>query len=357
MAAESTFHINGQNILFTYPQCNADTGLLETWVLMKCMEIGEVGETIARQELHKDGNPHVHVGVRFNKRIDRKINISIFDYEGHHPNISTGGRGSTWAKVKAYVTKGDKDEEEDKKLAGIGFKSGEEYLAYWREKDPKKVWMRGVQFDIQARRLDKEAAAAICEEDPEPLTFDNVPEVMTKWVQEVLQGPPKDRYPCLVLLGESRTGKTTWARQLIERKYQAYSKSRFDFDSYTKDKKLWIIDDCDMTFDDGISKTVLNGTIGTITGKYRHEKRVHGMPCIWISNTAPEWLRTRYWREKGADGQPNAIFVNLTTPLWKEDVTMGSPQEQEEPPRPTGTSSMPWFHLPDFKDIVDAAEV
>lgn len=88
-------------------------------------------------------------------------------------------------------------------------------------------------------------------------------------------------------------------------------KGMWDAGAYHKKAKAWIIDDCDVDFPLGLLKTVVNGTEGTVTDKYRRKLRVHAMPCIWLCNEVPKWYteNENYW-------EPNCLVVTLTQPLW-----------------------------------------
>lgn len=77
-----TFHCNARYFLLTYSQC----GDLDPWAVSN--HLGELrGECIVAREAHVDGGTHLHTFVDFGRKF-RSRRTSIFDVDGHHPNVS-----------------------------------------------------------------------------------------------------------------------------------------------------------------------------------------------------------------------------------------------------------------------------
>nr|QIR82180.1 replication associated protein [unidentified] len=83
----------------TYPKCD-----------LKKEHVGEVLKTldgvkaiVVAEEHHKDGDPHLHAFVQFDKKARRDTNI--FDVDGHHGNVQGCRNIRDWIR---YLTKEDK---------------------------------------------------------------------------------------------------------------------------------------------------------------------------------------------------------------------------------------------------------
>lgn len=85
----------------TYAQTDADKQALLDYL----KTLMPIDEYIVAKELHQDGNPHLHVYLKFSEKT-RKKSINFFDYFGHHPNIATPNKAEGIARVKKYCMKG-----------------------------------------------------------------------------------------------------------------------------------------------------------------------------------------------------------------------------------------------------------
>lgn len=319
------YRLAGSTFLLTYTHCDGISAkTLETNVVnvfnFICADIVE--KSIAREEPHADGGVHVHVGIKLKKRINRTIHCRDFDFvqvhdmeqKVYHPNIRGAKRGENWLHVMKYVTKLDAEEESASQkrarlVSGVNHTDGATYLADLRASEPMLFFKHHTQALAVAEFVDTEHGRV--EPALPPMVFNRVPLAMQRWVSEVLLGPRCDRYRALMLVGGTRTGKTSWARRLLPPSEVAYMKGMWDAGAYHKKAKAWIVDDCDVDFPFGLLKTVVNGTEGTVTDKYRRKIRVHAMPCIWICNSLPDWYvkAVEYW-------EPNVELRMLTMPLW-----------------------------------------
>lgn len=315
------FRLCGSTWLLTYPHCPLAPGLVEREVIAGFQELGmTINRTVCRRELHADGNEHVHCGVQVTTRVNRRIQAYTFDLFDHitqknyHPNIRGAKRGERWEQLYAYVTKEDEEVQQQsakkgRLVAGMDHTDGATYLADLRELEPMLFFKHHSQALAVAEFIDTEHGRH--EPVLAPMVFNRVPIQMSSWVERVLLGPKDDRYVALMVIGGTRTGKTSWARRLLPPSEVAYMKGMWDAGAYHKKAKMWLIDDCDHGFPLEHLKTIVNGTEGTVTDKYRRKLRVHAMPCLWICNEKPRWLEENeaYWA-------PNIEVVNLTQALW-----------------------------------------
>lgn len=79
------FRINARSVFLTYPQCPLSKEELLTFL---CTLKYEAQYVIVCMEKHKDGTPHLHALINFQKKIDLQ-NQRFFDINGYHPNIQT----------------------------------------------------------------------------------------------------------------------------------------------------------------------------------------------------------------------------------------------------------------------------
>ena len=77
-----TFKISQKSFFITYPQCGE---LTKEKVLQFFTLLGAEKYAICR-ELHKDGNPHIHALIVFEKKFNSR-NQKVFDIDGKHGKI------------------------------------------------------------------------------------------------------------------------------------------------------------------------------------------------------------------------------------------------------------------------------
>lgn len=123
----------------------------------------------------------------------------------------------------------------------------------------------------------------------------------------------------LVLIGDTKLYKTTWARSLGDHWYMS---NDFNVDCLKENVKYGVMDDITLS-----QIRSWKGFIGcqrdiTVTDKYR-TKRVYkgGLPIIWCSNDDPrEEPQLKPADVRWLNG--NCVFVEITRPLWEK----GAPQ-------------------------------
>lgn len=346
--------VDGTLFMHTFPRCGIHPDevlrqVREAWARVVGLPAAVcISRDVARQELHEDGTPHVHVGIELHERVRRTISARAFDvvtplvldgehsrydlslppgtaaYDEvpvHHGNLRPAGRGMTWMTLFKYVTKGDKVAHQ-KKAAGAGFQSGQAYIAYMKESRPMDYLRCHGQVLEIAAEIDLVEARSSIPPLP-PLFFPGLfryPQLQD-WVSTVLDPTRgrQERSTCLMLIGPTRTGKSSWARRLLPPSDACYMQCEWDLNLYNIHQKLWILDDMDLSFPQKYAKLILCGKEGSVTDKYRRKVQVHSMPCIWISNSIPEWMRAdwAYWTEPGPDGFTNALVVEIDHALYE----------------------------------------
>jgi len=96
------FTFDGQHAFLTYPQCGE---LSKERLRDFLLETGDVDKFYIARELHSDGEPHIHAYVHWTRR-RRFVGASVFDVDGHHPNVQ---KPRSAKAVVAYCAKEDAD--------------------------------------------------------------------------------------------------------------------------------------------------------------------------------------------------------------------------------------------------------
>lgn len=100
-SGEKGFKWESQQTLLTYSQCDVEPQeLLE--FLKKVTEKWGINTYVIAQEKHQDGNKHLHVYLKTEKKPHMNSAERFFDYKGFHPKVE-GCR--SWKLVVKYVTK------------------------------------------------------------------------------------------------------------------------------------------------------------------------------------------------------------------------------------------------------------
>lgn len=183
-----TFRFQGRHVFLTYARC--DKGHLEILEALRLIDdiIAYTGST----ELHQDGHPHVHMLLRFAKKIHHR-NVHRWDIEDRHPNVIVPNAIlSTRDYIKKdgnYVEHGwdDKPKPYAKCLADAGSK--EEFLAEIRTHHTRDYVL---QYDRIISMADAHWQIPCAVYTPEFTQF-NPPESLNGWVNSSLVSSPLSR--------------------------------------------------------------------------------------------------------------------------------------------------------------------
>lgn len=280
-------------------------------------------ECIIGREEHEDGGIHLHAFVDFGRQYST-VNPRQFDVAGCHPNILSCRK--TPEKMYDYATK-------DGEIVAGGLQRPD-----GSELPPTRdVWHEIILAETRERFFElcaELAPGALCRsftslrayadwkyrplrlpyETPNDYVFstDRFPE-LDDWVRSNLEGHvPGRRGKSLVLIGESRLGKTAWARSLGDHNYFG---GLFCLDDFEEDKKYAVFDDMQggLEFFHGYKFWLGHQAQFYATDKYRGKKLITwGKPAIWCSNTDPR-------ADKGADADwldANCQFVFIDSKLY-----------------------------------------
>ncbi|AFQ93624.1 replication associated protein [Bean chlorosis virus] len=263
MPSIKRFRINAKNYFLTYPQCSLtkDEALsqlqsLETLVNKKFIKVC--------RELHENGEPHLHVLIQFEGKYQCKNNrffdlVSPTRSAHFHPNIQ-GAKSSS--DVKSYIDKdGDSIEWGDFQIDGRSARGGQQSvndsyakalnagsvdaaMVVLKEEQPKDFVLQNHNIRSNLERIFAKA--------PEPWappfqlsSFTNVPDEMQEWADDYFgrgSAARPERPLSIIVEGDSRTGKTMWARALGPHNYLS---GHLDFNSkvYSDEVEYNVIDD------------------------------------------------------------------------------------------------------------------
>nr|AOT83443.1 replication-associated protein [Wissadula yellow mosaic virus] len=344
----SSFRLSAKNIFLTYPQC--DISKDEALQMLHALKWSVVKPTyirVAREE-HSDGLPHLHCLIQLSGKSNIK-DVRFFDLThprrsaSFHPNVQAAKDTNA---VKNYITKeGDYCESGQYKVSGgtnaakddvfrnaVNAPSVGEALEIIKVGDPKTFIVSYHNLKGNLERLFAKA--------PEPWvspfrlsSFTNVPDEMQEWADEyfgVGSAARPERPMSIVIEGDSRTGKTMWARSLGPHNYLS---GHLDFNAriYSNEVEYNVIDD--------VSPQYL---------KLKHWKELIGAQKDWQSNCKygkpvqikggmdPSNRALQSWsssykdfldREENTSLKnwtiKNAVFITLNSPLYQESTQAG----------------------------------
>ncbi|CAD27703.1 replication-associated protein [Eupatorium yellow vein virus-[SOJ3]] len=358
MAPPKRFRINSKNYFLTYPQCSLT--IEEALSQLRNIQT-PVNKKFIRvcQEQHEDGSPHLHSLLQFEGKF-QCTNPRFFDLVS--PNRSThfhcniqGAKSSS--DVKSYIEKdgqfsdwgefqidgrsarGGQQSANDAYAQAINTGSKSEALRVIKELAPMDYVL---QFHNLNSNLDRIFAPPlevfVC-----PFTassFDQVPEELEEWAAENVKSSAARpwRPISIVIEGDSRTGKTMWARSLGPHNYLC---GHLDLSPkiYSNDAWYNVVDDVDPHYLKHFKEFMGAQRDWQSNTKYGKPIQIKGgIPTIFLCNPGPTSSYTEFLDEEKnsalkAWAVKNATFVTLYSPLYSG--THQSPaqdsQEEEEP--------------------------
>ncbi|AFM77725.1 replication associated protein Rep [French bean leaf curl virus] len=348
------FQINAKNYFITYPKCSLSKE--EALSQLKNLETPTNKKFIKIcRELHENGEPHLHVLIQFEGKYKCQ-NQRFFDLvsptrSAHfHPNIQ-GAKSSS--DVKSYIDKdGDTLEWGDFQIDGRSARGGQqtandayaaalnagsksEALKILRELAPKDYVL---QFHNLNANLDRifEPPMEVYISPFSSSSFDRVPEELEEWACEnVVDAAARPLRPVsIVVEGDSRTGKTMWARSLGPHNYLC---GHLDLSPKVYNNEAWynVIDDVDPHYLKHFKEFMGAQRDWQSNTKYGKPVQIKGgIPTIFLCNPGPNSSYKEYLEEEKNSAlrtwaQRNAIFVTLQRPLYS-GTHQSSAQDSEE---------------------------
>uniref|UniRef100_E7BM31 Replication-associated protein n=1 Tax=Tomato yellow leaf curl virus-[Jiroft:Iran] TaxID=761706 RepID=E7BM31_9GEMI len=354
MAAPNRFKINAKNYFLTYPKCSLTKEEALSQLLNLQTPTSKKFIRICR-ELHEDGTPHLHVLIQFEGKFQCKNN-RFFDLTSptrsthFYPNIQ-GAKSSS--DVKTYMEKdgdlldhgvfqvdgrsarGGCQSTNDAYAEAINAGSKAQALNILKEKAPRDFLL---QFHNLNSNLDR-----IFQEPPAPYispflssSFNQVPEELEVWVSEnVMSSAARPWRPnSIVIEGDSRTGKTMWARSLGPHNYLC---GHLDLSPKVYSNDAWynVIDDVDPHYLKHFKEFMGAQRDWQSNTKYGKPIQIKGgIPTIFLCNPGPTSSYREYLdEEKNISlknwALKNATFVTLYEPLFSTANQNTTPHSED----------------------------
>nr|UUV61380.1 C1 [Tomato mottle leaf curl virus] len=339
------FKIHSKNYFLTYPKCSLTKEEALSQLLGLQTPVNKLFVRVAR-ELHEDGEPHLHVLIQFEGKL-QCTNERLFDLisptrSAHfHPNVQ-GAKSSS--DVKSYVEKdGDFIDHGVFQIDGRSARGGQqsandtyakvlnagsvmEALNILREEQPKDFVLQHHNIRSNLERIFQKAPEPWV--PPFPLSsFTEVPEEMQEWADDYFGMDPAarpERPISLIIEGDSRTGKTMWARALGPHNYLS---GHLDFNPrvYSNEAEYNVIDDITPHYLKMKHWKELIGAQKDWQSNCKYGKPVQikgGIPSIVLCNTGEGASYKDFLNKEENTALKNwtlhnAKFIFLDTPLYK----------------------------------------
>ncbi|CAH1437180.1 unnamed protein product [Lactuca virosa] len=349
MPTSSRFRISSKNIFLTYPHCSLTKEEALSIIQNLNTPVSKKYIKICR-EVHENREPHLHVLIQFEGKYTC-TNNRFFDLVSptrsthFHPNIQ-GGKSSSY--VKSYIEKhGDTIDWGEFQIDGRSARGGQQSandvyaealnsgskttaLEIIREKRPKDYCSRFHRLNANLDRI-FQAPPAIYVSPFVSSTFNNVPDILQDWVEENVvsaSGRP-DRPMSIVVEGDTRTGKTTWARSLGPHNYLC---GDYDLSPKTYNNDAWynVIDNVDPRYLKHFKEFMGAKSDWLYNRRYGKPFEIKGgIPTIFLCNPGRNSSYKEFLDEDKnvaikSWALINAIFAFLTQPLF----IPGSPPSQ-----------------------------
>ncbi|ACB05664.1 truncated replication-associated protein [Potato yellow mosaic virus] len=348
MPRKGSFSIKAKNYFLTYPQCSLSKEETLSQLQNLTIPVNKKFIKICR-ELHENGEPHLHVLIQFEGKFNC-TNNRLFDLVSptrsthFHPNIQ-GAKSSS--DVKSYVEKdgdtiewgmfqidgrsarGGQQTANDAAAEALNSGTKEEAMKIIKEKLPEKFLFQYHNLSSNLDRIFMVTPAPWV--PPFPLSsFTNVPDVMQEWADDYFgrgAAARPERPISIIIEGDSRTGKTMWARVLGPHNYLS---GHLDFNSrvFSNNVEYNVIDDIAPHYLKLKHWKELLGAQRDWQSNCKYGKPVQikgGIPSIVLCNPG-EGSSYKAFLEKEDNASlknwtlKNAVFVNLTATLYQEST-------------------------------------
>nr|AFB81519.1 replication associated protein [Cotton leaf curl Rajasthan virus] len=347
-----------KNYFITYPKCSLTKEEALSQLLNIQTPTSKKYIRICR-ELHEDGTPHLHVLIQFEGKFKCQ-NMRFFDLvspsrSAHfHPNIQ-GAKSSS--DVKSYIEKdgdildwgqfqidgrsarGGQQTANDAYAAALKGGNKSEALRVIKELAPK-------DFVLQFHNLN-ENLERIFQGPPAPYGslfsssfFEQIQKKLEGGVAEnVVSAVGRPIRPIsLVVEGDSRTGKTMWARSLGPHNYLG---GHLDLSPrvYSNDAWFNLFDDADPHYLKHFKEFMGAQKDWQSNTKYGKPVQIKGgIPTIFLCNPGPNSSYKEFLDEEKNSALKNwalknAIFITLDRPMFSgtnQSTAQGSEEAQQE---------------------------
>nr|QBO66550.1 replication associated protein [Papaya leaf crumple virus] len=341
MSPPKRFQVYAKNFFLTYPKCSLTKEEALTQLQNLQTPVNEKYIKICR-ELHENGEPHFHVLIQFEGKYKCQNNrffdlVSPTRSAHFHPNIQGAKCRSG---VKSYIQKdgdtidwgefqidgrfasGGQQTASDASAKALNAGSKSEALRIIRELAPEDYIL---QYHNLKNNLDRIWTPPVEVYVPPSLLFISIRcrEAIEEWAAENVMGTAARplRSKSIVLEGDSRTGKTMWARSLGPHNYLC---GHLDLSPKIKSDDAWynIIDDVDPHYLKHFKEFMGAQRDWQSNTKYGKPVQIKGgIPTIYLCTPGPNTSYNEFMDEERnsalrARAIKNAEFITLTEPLY-----------------------------------------
>nr|ARR96874.1 AC1 [Cotton leaf curl Shahdadpur virus] len=350
--------IYSKNYFITYPKCSLTKEEALSQLLNIQTPTSKKYIRICR-ELHEDGTPHLHVLIQFEGKFKCQ-NIRFFDLvspsrSAHfHPNIQ-GAKSSS--DVKSYIEKdgdildwgqfqidgrsarGGQQTANDAYAAALNAGSKSEALRVIKELAPKDFVLQFHNLNIRiCRELHEDGTPHlhVLIQFEGKFKCQNMRFFVSENVVDAAARPHRPQ--SIVIEGDSRTGKTMWARSLGPHNYLC---GHLDLSPKVYSNDAWynVIDDVDPHFLKHFKEFMGAQRDWQSNTKYGKPVQIKGgIPTIFLCNPGPNSSYKEFLDEEKNTALKiwavkNAIFITLDRPLYSgtnQSTAQGSEEAQQE---------------------------
>nr|AFD54554.1 replication-associated protein [Macroptilium yellow spot virus] len=352
------FKIQSKNYFLTYPKCSISKEEALAQLLALDTPTNKKYIRVCR-ELHGNGEPHLHALLQFEGKFTC-TNCRFFDLRHpSHSNVCHGKYESckSSSDAKSYIEKdgdyvewgafqidgrsarGGQQTVNDTYAKPLNASSAEEALQIIKEEQPQHFFLQHHNLVANAYRIFQMV--------PEPWTppfplssFINIPEEMKAWADDYFgrsAAARPERPISIIIEGDSRTGKTMWARALGSHNYLS---GHLDFNSkvYSNDVQYNVIDDIAPQYLKLKHWKELIGAQKDWQSNCKYGKPVQikgGIPCIVLCNPG-EGASYKSFLDKEENTSlrqwtiHNAQFVFINSPLYQDSTYSGQEESNQE---------------------------
>lgn len=311
------FRSNGMNFILTFPQCDTTKEVAVERLEQKWKE--ELKGYIVCEEKHKDGTPHLHVFLQFQKRKNFKDSSWADFIGGKHGDYkvarSVSGSVKYVTKDGNYVAKGvdveaygKKKEKLSDRIAGM-LDEGKS-LAEIKEEE------KGF-FMINKRKIEEYAAFIQCENAkknkkewvaPKLDGLTDANKQIAEWICKNIRQSRTFKAPQLFITGKPNLGKTSlieWLSQFLS-VYLMPTTEEF-YDHYSDDYDLVVLDEFKGQKTIQFLNEFLQGSQMSIRKKGSQGNKIKNLPVIILSNYTLE----ECYPKANADGRLDSLRARL----------------------------------------------
>lgn len=315
------FRLHSKNLFLTYPQCSASKAQLLDFLQQKFSN--NLVYAIIGQEQHADGNKHLHATITLANKVDYRsptcldFSVGLTRYHGNYQGARDVAATITYctkddAEPLSYGERPEPKGAKRKWAAALGAESINSFMDAVADADPKSFVIFNDKIESFARKKFKAPASVYT--DPFPDSW--LPNTqMDSWaLDNIVNWVPSQaiRPKSLILVGDSRLGKTAWARKHGEHVYFNGTWNMAKLDAIGSNTKYAVWDDL-FNWESFNYKQWLGGQWEfDVTGKYRAPRTISdwGRPSIVCCNALPSHLDNQWVKD-------NCLIVYVRFPLFQ----------------------------------------